>query len=222
MLKIRYFKIEFPFAFHEFLAYLKQNGKLGDKIKILSSAAKEIVFSYTVMRVLMIRKFTDAGESIVESASTMDQHTIRLFGKNKKIYIAISDPPRGSRIISDFLDIVCDDRPYFVEPLEISPNLIEIHTSSFDSATLVSAKIRDFQVYDGAVGRLEITSHAGLKPEIAPFLIGKFHRVDSLTYEVSEKFTKGLIYYLRNGTLRVSTPLVDVAVSRFENSLGNE
>lgn len=220
MLKIRYFKIEFPFTIFEFLAHLKRDGKFNEKIRILSSTEREVVFSYTIMRLIAIRKFIEDGTSISESASTMDQHTIRIFSKKEKIYLAIVDPPRGNRIILEFLDDLCGDREYFLEPLEINAELIDLHIGRFDSATLVSAKIRDFEVYEGAVGRLEITSHAGLLPTIAPFLENKFHRIDALTYEVSKKFTKGLIYYLRNGTLKVSTPLIDLAFPFFEDSLG--
>jgi len=109
------------------------------------------------------------------------------------------------------------DEQYFIEALEFKPELIAIHVKSFDAARLVSAKVRDFEVYDGAVGRLEITSQNGLLPEIAPFLQNKFYRIELLTYEVSQRFVKGLAYYYRNGTLKVSTSLIENAFPSFES-----
>lgn len=103
--------------------------------------------------------------------------------------------------------------------MEFGRDVIERHIATFESAKLVSSKVRDFQIYEKAIARLEVTSKEGLPSEIAPFLAGKFHRVDSMTYEVTHQFKKGLISYTANGTIRISAPLVEAGFQSFERQL---
>jgi hypothetical protein len=221
MLKIRYFQIELPIDLRSLSERIRRidNSNSSRQIKLTQVMEDDIVSSYRVTRLITIRRFLDDGSTIIESASTTDQHTIRLFRKKEKTYLSIIDPPRGSKTVCEYLDDIFNGTDYFIEPIEITTSLIDRHVAKFDSAKLVSAKIRDFEVYEGAVGRLEIASHAGLIPTIAPFLENKFHRIDSLTYEVTRNFHQGLILYSRNGTIKVSAPLVEQAFPLFEECL---
>jgi hypothetical protein len=221
VLKVRYFQIELPLDLARLADRIRSRENLNPNRQIVLSrlAEDDIISTYRVNRIISIRKFLEDGSTVLDSAATTDLHTIRLFKKHGKIYLSIIDPPRSSKIVSDFLDDTLAQQEYFIEPLEITTSIIDRHVANFDSAKLVSAKIRDFAVYDGAVGRLEVTSHAGLIPTIAPFLENKFHRIDSLTYEVTLGFTQGLINYNRNGTIRVSSPLIDRAFPLFEDCL---
>ncbi|WP_175810885.1 hypothetical protein [Burkholderia cepacia] len=123
------------------------------------------------------------------------------------------------KFIEEVLEKTLAGESYFFEALELTRAVVESHVSRFDAARLVSAKVRDFMVYDGAVGRIEITSKLGLRHDVAPFLEGKYYKIDSLAYEVTNGFTQGLVHYSSNGTIRVSGPLVDVAFPFFESNL---
>ena len=146
----------------------------------------------------------------------MERYSVRFFQAGAGLVLSLMDPPRGSRVTTEVLSKLVGKDEYFIEPLEINTKMILGHISNFDSARLVSAKIRDFKVYDNAIGRLEISSKDGLAEEIAPFLVGKYHKVDSLTYEVTHQFKRALICYASSGTVRVSGPLVETAFSTFE------
>lgn len=221
MLKVRYFRVRLPGTLVEFAeaAANKQNQKSSSKIQILRRSNNEVTLSYTIVRFVSIRHYLNDGSEVVESTPTMDQHSMRLFQIANMTYLSSIDPPRGSKIIIELFDEVLEGMNYFVEPLELTAPLIEKHVANFDSARLVSAKVSDFEVYDGAIGRLEIASQAGLQAGIAPFLTNKFHRIDALTYEVTYRLTHGLIYYTRNGTVKVSDSLVDRAIPLFESCL---
>lgn len=219
MLKVRYFRIQLPRGISGFLDAVtrKANATINLPLRIVRSSKKEAVFNYAFSRLISIRKILEDGSEAIDTLPTIDVYSLRLFQTEKNQYLSIIDPPRGARLISELLDHVLGDDEYFLEPLELTPELIKRHAGRFDSARLVSAKVRDFEVYEGAVGRLEITSQSGLMPNIAPFLENKFHRVDALTYEVTQHFTQGLVYYYRNGTLKVSSPLIELAFPSFES-----
>jgi hypothetical protein len=221
MLKIRYFSIRLPIKLGDLASSLtlRQVDLFTKGLRIVQSSSTDIIFAYTVERMVSIRRFLADGEEVVETAATMDRYSIRLFQMGEKTYLSLVDPGRSSKIIIDMLDSIFQDGGYFLDVLEIQSALVEKHTSLFDSAKLVSAKIRDFEVYDGAVGRLEISSQNGLLPEIAPFLEEKFYRVDSLTYEITHKFTQGLVQYARSGTVKISGPLISIAFPFFESCL---
>jgi hypothetical protein len=220
MLKVRYFRIQLPSDVPDFIESVLKLQRKDDgnqsRVKIIQSSDRDVVFTCTYSRLISIRRILEDGSEVVDNVPTIDLHSFRIFQAKRNQYLSIIDPPRGARFISELLDSIMGDGQYFLEPLEFTPELIKRHASKFDSARLVSAKVRDFEVYEGAIGRLEITSQSGLMPNIAPFLTNKFHRVDSLTYEVSQKYIQGLVYYYRNGTLKVSGPLVELAFPSFE------
>lgn len=221
MLKVRYFQIELSINLKNLAdkILLENAGNSKRQVKISHSSEDDIIFTYRVDRLIAIRKLLEDGTTIIDSALTTDLHTFRIFKNNGKIYLSIVDPPRSSKIVSEFLDYIIPNQTYFIENLELTAAIIDRHVANFDSYKLVSAKIRDFEVYEGAIGRLEVTSQSGLRTNIAPFLEDKFHRIDSLTYEVTFGFTQGLIYYNRNGTIRVSAPIVNTAFPLFEACL---
>ena len=220
MLKVRYFRVRLPTSLS---TCIEVAGRLTNlprsAITLLSDSSSELIVKYRSVRQITTYEILDDGAEVRRSVPTMDLHSIRLFPLRDIFLLSILDPPRGSKAVSEFLDLIVPNGGYFFEPLEITTAMVEKHVRSFDSARLVSAKIRDFQVYEGAVGRLEITSKAGLRPGIAPFIGDKFHRIDSLTYEVTSKFTQGLVNYASNGTIRASGPLVELAFPAFEAAL---
>lgn len=216
MLKVRYFRVNLPCDALAFANAIAQQGD-ASAVKVVHSSKDDVAFTFSSSRLVQIRKIMKDGSELIEAIPTIDIYSFRLFQTQQQQYLSIIDPPRGSRLVSDLLELIIGNDQYYIEPLEFTPALIKKHAKKFDSARLVSAKVRDFEVYEGAIGRLEITSQNGLLPSIAPFLENKFHRIDALTYEVSQKFTQGLIYYYRNGTLKVSRPLVEVAFPAFES-----
>lgn len=221
MLKVRYFKVDLPVDLPHVAKNIGAMGKskLNRQLKLLRLTESDMIVSYRVEKLIPIRRYLDDDSFEVQTASTTEIFTIRIFKNSKNFYLSIIDPPRGGKIISEFLDDIFLNDDYFIEPLEIGRELIDSHVKKFDAAKLVSAKIRDFEVYKGAVGRLEVTAQNGLIPSIAPFLEDKFHRIDALTYELSKGFRQGLVYYTKNGTIKVSAPLVEDAFPLFEQCL---
>lgn len=219
MLKVRYFRIQLPSNIEGFLnaVTMVKDSPENSTIKIRHFSTNNVVFSYALSRLISIKKILEDGSEVSEAIPTIDVYALRIFQTGNRQYLSIIDPPRGARLLIGLLDRIIGDGQYFLEPLELTADLIAQHVKKFDSARLVSAKVRDFEVYEGAVGRLEITSQSGLIPTIAPFLENKFHRIESLTYEVSQRLTQGLVYYYRNGTLKVSGPLVERAFPSFES-----
>ncbi|MBC7489734.1 MAG: hypothetical protein H7240_06935 [Glaciimonas sp.] len=218
MTKVRYFKFRMrTVSTIEDIGYpgTWNNGA----ISVLTFSKNEMVATFRIMREIFTVQYLPDGSIIPGVASTMEQHQIRIFCRNSQLYIALIDPPRGAKVISDFLTYISMGREFFIESLEISRELIEGHIIKFESAKLISAKIKDFHIYDKAVARLEVTSKEGLRSDIAPILEGKFHRTESLTYEVMHKFRKGLITYLANGTVRISALLVEYGLPSFEQQL---
>ena len=217
MLKIRYYRVRLPSGFGinslELSAY-KLASNSG--ISVLRTSAGELVIRYTVTRQIETTQILNDGSAVKSLIPTMEQYSLRFFRSSTGVTLSILDPPRGLRITSEILGLLLGKNQYFIEALEISSGLIKKHLERFDSARLVSAKIRDFKVYENAVGRLEIGAKDGLSEEIAPFLVGKYYKIDSLTYEITHQFQRGLICYSSNGTVRVSGPLVEIAFPAFE------
>lgn len=224
MLKVRYFRLRFPAGFDRFReaaatrsSQRQQDGSLG--IQVLKSTASDLILSCKTTRFLTTTQFLDDGSSVKTAVPTAEMHSLRIFAKADALFISVLNPARGLRIVDSVLAAIANGSEFFFEPLEISQALIDAHVAHFSSARLVSAKVRDFNVYQDAVGRLEVSSRSGLPQEIAPFLSGKFYRTDSLTYEVTHDFVQGLIWYSSNGTVRASGPLVEVAFPMLEGSL---
>ena len=217
MLKIRYYKLRVPqedgVASLAYSAY-----KIGPEsgISVLECTSRNLVLRYTFTKQIETIQILSDGSEVRSQISTMERYSVRFFQAGAGLMLSLMDPPRGSRVTTDILSKLVGKDEYFIEPLEINTKMIRGHISSFDSARLVSAKIRDFKVYDNAIGRLEISSKDGLAEEIAPFLAGKYHKIDSLTYEVTHQFKRGLICYVNSGTVRVSGPLVETAFPTFE------
>jgi hypothetical protein len=222
MLKIRYYRIRVPGATNlnslEGAAYRARPSG----VSVLRASSAELVLRYTRARHLQAIQLLDDGSEVKTSIPTVEQCSMRLFGSNGEFILSVLDPPRGQRVAVELLTHLLEAQEFFMEPLEVAASLIQRHIRLFDAARLVSAKVRDFKVSDTAVGRLEVTSKSGLPDEIAPFLAGKYYRVDSLTYEVTHQFQRGLMQYASSGTLRVSGPLVEVAFPMFEKLLFNE
>jgi hypothetical protein len=216
MLKVRYFRVKLELSISEFTNAIDRQRNVST-LRIVQSSMDDVVFTYAASRQIQIRRIMANGQEVVETVSTVDFYSLRLFQTKDHQYLSIIDPPRGARLITEILEQILGDAQFFVEPLELTPDLIKRHANRFDSARLVSAKVRDFEVYEGAIGRLEITSQNGLQPNIAPFLENKFHRIEALTYEVSQRYVQGLVYYYRNGTLKASGPLVEIAFPSFES-----
>lgn len=221
MLKIRYFRLRLPCSIQEFGSLVEKRTKPVAKknVFLVKRDGNEVILQYTIVRLVTTIEILPDGSERKAGFPTMERYFIRLFQKGEQSYLSIVDPPRGIRIIGEMLEDILDGANYFLESLEITQEIINRHTPKFESVKLVSAKVRDFQVYEGAVGRLEVTSSNGLIPSIAPFLEGRFHRIDSLTYEVILDFTQGLVCYCSNGTVKISGPLVDRAFPLFEESL---
>ncbi|WP_394789643.1 hypothetical protein [Rhodoferax sp.] len=218
MVKIRYFRIRLPDGIGLLgLAELAQKGTL--PISVMRSSENELVVTFTTTRELRTVQYMPDGSSVPGIVTTMDQYSVRLFRSGTLYFLSLLDPPRSGRIVTDLLDGLLLNQKYFIEPLEFGRPFIERHVAVFDSVRLVSAKVRDFQIYEKTIARLEITSKEGIPDEIAPFLSGKFHRIDSMTYEVNHQFKKGLINYSTNGTVRISAPLVEIGFQSFELQL---
>lgn len=221
MLKVRYFRVRLPFSLSEFgeLAIAGRGQSATSRVAVAGRSEKEVILRYHVTRLITTYQILSDGTQVQEQVPTMEIHSIRLFQRGEDLFLCIVDPPRGLKLIGELLEAVLGSSDYFFEPLTLTTAMIQRHVSKFETARLVSAKVRDFQVYEGAIGRLEITSQGGLQPEIAPFLKDKFHRIDALTYDVTVGFAQGLVYYSSNGTIRASAPLVEVAFPTFEASL---
>lgn len=221
MLKLRYFQIRLPCSFLEFarLALAVQADSSASDITVIKHQKKQIDLSASFTRYIATRTFATDGSVVVANVPTVDTYRIKLFAEKNKFFLSCADPPRGSRFISDIFTKILGNDDYFFQAVELDYVTIEKYIAHFNSFKLVSAKVRDFHVYDGAVGRLEISSQDGLMDGIAPFLKGKHYKVDALTYSVSQGMSHGLIYFSRNGTLRVSDAFGDVAIPLFEQVL---
>lgn len=222
MLKVRYYRVRLSKNAPRLPDVVERAAKQDPNLKIIHVGRGETVFTYSVLRSVVIRRRLEDGSEEIDSISTLDIHNVRCFYAGSMDCLSIVDPPRGGRVIAQILDSLAGDGNYFFEPLEISAALIARHIKSFDSAKMVSARIRDFEAYPGAVGRLEISSQDGLEPGIAPFVSGKFYRLESMTYAVTKNYTHGLVYYHSNGTLKVTGPMVDTAFPSFEASFAAE
>jgi hypothetical protein len=218
MLKVRYFRVDLPTSLSEIALTTSQRmGSSGSgHVKVVASSEDELVINYSVERQIPIRRVSLNGEEQVESVTTLDIFSLRFFNKKKKTFLCLSDPPRGGRVIANLLDHLFPNENYFIEPLELNTNIIDRHISKFGAAKLVSAKVRDFEVFKGAIGKLEVSSGEGIPYNIAPFLKEKKYKVESLVYEISHLHKQGLIYYFSNGTVKASNSLIEIAFPAFE------
>jgi hypothetical protein len=220
MLKIRYFEIRLPTEIEiPHLTASAYSYRNRGKIVVISSSEKELITQLTTVRQISTVQFLTDGSRVAGVATTMEQHLIRIFRSDRRYFLSLLDPPRGGKLVADLFELLLPEQEYFVASVELQRPVIERHINTFESSKLVSAKVRDFQIYDKAIARLEVSSKEGLLKDIAPFLENRFHRIDSLTYEVTHRFKKGLIQYLANGTVKISPSLVEVGFPSFEREL---
>lgn len=215
MLKVRYIRLKLNSALLNNLTKRVRDLE-SQQLRVIQVDSSGVVLLYTTTRHLSALEILGDGTERKISIPTMERHSLRIFKAGMHVYMALLDPPRGSRVQNEVLSLIAPSQDYFIEPVEISKQLISQHVEQFDFARLVSAKVRDFRISDSAVGRLEVTSKEGLDADIAPLLNGKFYRIDSMTYEITHQFKKGLVTYMSNGTLRVTSPLVELAFPEFE------
>lgn len=198
MLKIRYFRLRVK-AGTTFEKLARAARKTyGGALTLVQASSQELSLVLTSQRLLTTVQYLDDGTSAVGSAATMERHSLRIFRQGEDLFLCVLDPPRGTRHVVETLNALVESGEYFFEPLELTTELIKRHLTAFQASKLVSAKVRDFQIFEKAVARLEVTSREGLSEEIAPILQNKFYRIDLLTYEVVHGFRKGLISYAYN------------------------
>lgn len=221
MLRARYFNLRAEGIVFKLSAIREYACLLNDsRLTAISSNSHEVVLSYQSIRQVRTISILDDGSEQAHDYPTIDRYQLRFCeSKERTLYLSVIDPPRSGRIIGEALDLLLPNVRVLFEPVVFSKQIVEQHTSLFDVAKLVSAKIKNFHVYDNAVGRLEVSSRTGLLPTIAPFIEGKYYEVESLSYEVISDLSKGLVTYSTNGTVRVSGPIVEIALSRLEACL---
>jgi hypothetical protein len=221
MLKVRYFSLKSNIDCADLSSLRKCAQHLNaPDLKLVSSSKSDIVLSYQTVRQVRTISFLDDGSELAHEHPTIDRYRMRLFeGRERTPFLSVIDPPRSGKVIAGALDRLMPGVRTFFEPITFTDGLIEQHVRQFDVAKLVSAKIRNFRVYDNAVGRLEVSSRTGLLNSIAPFVEGKYYEVESLTYEVISDLTKGLVTYSTNGTVRASGPIVEAVFTRLEACL---
>lgn len=218
MLKIRYFSLRFDASnFGLSNIYDLACRVVDSRLTLVSGSGRDMHLLYQSTRLVRTLSILDDGSELTQEYPTIDRYRIRLFeGREGAIFLSVIDPPRSSRVITEAMELLMPGTRVYFEPLVFGAQLVEQHTSQFDVAKLVSAKIKNFKVYDNAVGRLEVSSRTGLLPNIAPFVEGKYFEIESLSYEVISDLTKGLIAYSTNGTVRVSGQIVEAALARLE------
>ncbi|MBT2791943.1 hypothetical protein [Paraburkholderia strydomiana] len=217
--KIRFFSVTFDFHGHELISRVKAASQRAPENIVLADLDETRVsaslYLFHPRKISIARRDAD-GEVTWESVETLDRVAVKIHMSKKNAVISAVNSPRSSKFIDSLMSELCLGGRYFYESMEIDENLIKKHVSKFDAARLVSAKVRDFAVYEGAVGRFEVTSKNGLMDEIAPFLRGKFYRVDSLTYELTHKFSSFLITYSSSGSIKINDTHMDMILPSFE------
>lgn len=221
MLKVRYFRLRMPLSLSDFAisAGRRPRSSSFNRIDVIQSTPNSVIINCAVVRYITTTQLLDDGSTSKSQVPTTEQYSLRVFARRDQTFISLLNPGRGARVVEQLFAEITDNGEFFFEPLEITTNLIDRHVSRFSAAKLVSAKVRDFQVQEGAIGRLEVTSKSGLPKDIAPFLAGKFYRIDSLAYEITSNFTQGLVWYSSSGTVRASGPLVEQVFPLFEDEL---
>lgn len=220
MLKVRYYGVRLGCTLGDFSSIVKASEQ-EFSVQHLDHNGTDVQFAWSVPRQVALRRVVE-GEMTLEWVETFESYRARLFQTGKgEFCLCVLDPPRGHKAVIALFEKMFDrlNLDFFVEQLEIAKPLIDLFVHRFESFKLVAAKVRDFEVYAGAVGRLEVASHQGLSENIAPFLENKYFVIDSVSYEIMHAMKKGLITFSRNGTLRVSEPIIDVAFPAFEEVL---
>lgn len=221
MVKIRYFSLRSALSFSELRkrVWTSKRRADGTGLSPLEYPSPAFLARYSLIRYFDAVRIDEEGGEYRESIPSLESFTLRFFQRGESTFVCLLEPPRGGRVVTEALNWIFDSEPFFFEPITITAELAKRHAAKFDIAKLVSAKVRDFRVGEEAIGRLEVSSKAGLVDEIAPFLVGADFKVDSLAYEVTHGMTRALVYYSNNGTLRVAGPLVEYAFTQFEACL---
>jgi len=219
MLKTRYFRVRIPsdVSMEKLAKAARKRGR--PALDLLQAGPNEIALVLTSQRVLRTVQYLADGSTSLGTATTMERCSVRIFRSGDELFLSVQDPPRGTKHVAETLDILVENGDYFFEAFELTTTVIERHLSIFQSSKLVSAKVRDLQIFERAVARLEVSSKEGLSEGIAPILEGKFYRIDSLTYEVVQDFKRGLVCYGANGTIRMSSPISESGFVGFERQL---
>lgn len=217
--KIRFYSVTFDFPRDELVSRVK-SASLRAPEKIVLADLDEGRPSASLYlfhpRTISIARRNEDGEVIWDSVETVDRIAVKISVSKQHAVISAINSPRSSKFVDMLMSELCSGAKYFYETMEIQETLIKKHVSKFDTARLVSAKVRDFAVYEGAVGRFEVTSKNGLTNEIAPFLQGKFYRIDSLTYELTHGFSNFLVTYSNGGSIKVNDNHLDLFLTTFE------
>lgn len=188
-------------------------------LSVVRASSREISLEFTAIRNLSAVKILEDGSVVRTDVPTMERYLARLRVSGGNGFLVLEDAPRGTRVQDDILRILCRDDDYYFEPLQITTEMIFDHIANFDLFKLVAAKVRDLRLSNSVVCRIEVSSKEGVGDELNRLVEGKFHRLDSMTFEVIHQFQKGLITYSSGGALRVADSLVDGALNVFEDAL---
>lgn len=188
-------------------------------LSVVRANSRDISLEFTATRNLSVVKILADGSVVRTNVPTMERYLARLRVSGGGGFLVLEDAPRGTRIQDDILRILCRDDDYYFEPLQITTEMISKHVANFDLFKLVTAKVRDLRLSDSVVCRIEVSSKEGVGDELNRLVQGKFHRLDSMTFEIIHQFQKGLITYSSGGVLRVADSLADEALNVFEDAL---
>ena len=188
-------------------------------LSIVRSNSREISLEFTSTRNLSAVQILADGSIVRTDVPTMERYFARLRVSGGNGFLVLEGAPRGTRIQDDILKILCRDDDYYFEPLQITSQMIFEHVANFDLYNLVTAKVRDLRLSNSVVCRIEVSSKEGVGDELNRLVEGRFHRLDSMTFEITHQFQRGLITYSSGGALRVADSLADCALSFFEDAL---
>lgn len=217
--KIRFYSVTFDFPRDELISRVKSASRRASEKIILADLDEQRPSASLYLfhpRTISIARRNEDGEVIWDSVETVDRIAVKIHISKQHAVISAINSPRSSKFVDVLMSELCSGGKYFYEAMGIEEALVKRHVSKFDAARLVSAKVRDFAVYEGAVGRFEVTSKNGLMDDIAPFLRGKFYRVDSFTYELTHGSSNFLVTYSNGGGIKVNENYLDLLLTTFQ------
>ena len=112
MLKVRYVRLRFDLEVFKSLA--ERASRLGGKrLETVQVDSTGVIFLYTTVRQLNAVEILPDGTEVKTSVPTMERHSVRIFRAGATFYMALIDPPRGTRIQSDVLSLLMPEQEFF-------------------------------------------------------------------------------------------------------------
>ncbi|MHC9034252.1 hypothetical protein ACYTTR_00845 [Cobetia marina] len=224
IMRYRWYRLKSPIS-HSSLLDLMMNEEITSEknqgYSLLHSENKEITFRFFWRVKITTTRLDQDGETFHEELFTLNSQDCTLTRTGDKYLLRLENPGRSSRELFNSLEELMG-MGFYSKALVLSNENINELLKKLDISKLTGIKLTGGVENNEMVARIDLASKKGIILENLPMLEGVKYKIDSASYEIMTKGTKGNFSYTPTGLVRISGQLSPMLLALIESIMLNK